>query len=105
MASGLLGKADLAAATDTTLWTAPAGLTHTVSVYMANRNATAVTVRVAVAATGTPANSEYIDFETTIPANGVYRESGIPVSAAELVVVRASTTGVSASVRGYGGAQ
>ncbi len=100
MATGRLGVADLAATTDTALYTVPASTFSVFTLNIVNRNATAVTVRVALASTGTPTASEYIEFDTSIPANAVLERSGLVLDAGKIVVVRSSTTSVSAVVYG-----
>lgn len=95
MASGRLGAADLAATTDTTLYTVATGKLASFNVNFCNRNSTAVTVRLALAAAGTPTAGEYIEYEATIPAYGVLERGGLVLDSAKLVVVRASATNVS----------
>lgn len=100
MASGILGQQALASATDTTVYTVPASTYGIVNINLANRGTTAVTVRVALAAGETPTNAEFIEFDSTIPPNGVLERTGIAMQAAKRVVVRASNANVSASVYG-----
>lgn len=96
-----LGKADLTAATNTTLYTVPAGKTAACSVNFCNRFATPVTVRLAISATGTPDNSEWLFYDVVITGNGSLERSGLVVQAGELVVVYAASAGVSAMCYGY----
>jgi hypothetical protein len=100
MATGRLGVADLSAATDTTLYTVPANTFSVVTLNIVNRSASAVTVRVAVSAAATPANSEYIEFDTSLSAKGVLERTGIVIDAGKLLVVRSSATSVNAVVYG-----
>ena len=100
MATGRLGVADLSAATDTTLYTVPANTFSVVTLNIVNRGATAATVRVAVSALATPANSEYIEFDTSLSAKGVLERTGIVIDAGKLLVVRSSATSVNAVVYG-----
>jgi hypothetical protein len=100
MATGRLGVADLSAATDTTLYTVPANTFSVVTLNMVNRSASAVTVRVAVSASATPANSEFIEFDTSLSAKGVLERTGIVIDAGKLLVVRSSATSVNAVVYG-----
>ena len=100
MASGRLGNADLAANTDTVLYTVPAGQVDTVTVALVARTA-AATVRVAVAATAVPAAAEYLEYDATLPAGGVLERTGIVMSAGEKIVARASVAGVSVRVHGF----
>ena len=61
MPSGILGSASLAAATHATLYTVPAGRTATLVINACNRNATAVKLRLALAAGATPSANEWIE--------------------------------------------
>lgn len=100
MPSGRLGASDLAATTNTSVYTVPAGTFTVASLNICNRNATAVTVRVAIASTATPANSEFIEFDTTITGYGVLERTGLVLDAGKIIVVRSSTTNVSAVIYG-----
>jgi hypothetical protein len=99
MAGGLLGKASLAANTDTSIYTVPASTVTTANINMVNTTAAAITIRLSIGS-ATPAAADYIEYETSLPANGVMERSGIVMSAAEVVVARASATGV--SIRAFG---
>jgi len=57
MATGRLGTADLAAATDTTLYTVPADTFSVITLSVCNRNASSAKIRVAVSASATPLES------------------------------------------------
>lgn len=96
MATGRLGIADLAAATNTTLYTAPVDTFTVLTLSICNRTASAVTVRVAVAASATPANAEFIEYDVQLTANGVLERTGIVLDAGKLIVVRSSAANVSA---------
>jgi hypothetical protein len=100
MPSGRLGVADISATTNTTIYTVPASVFAVVNVNICNRNATAVTVRIAVAATSAPTNAEWIEFGAVIPANGVLERTGIVMSTTNQLVVWASAVGVSATIFG-----
>lgn len=100
MATGRLGAADLAAATNTTLYTVPADTFTVLSVSICNRNTTAVNVRIAVASSATPTNSEFIEYDTQIAGNGSLERTGIVLDAAKLIVVRSSAVNVSAVAYG-----
>ena len=99
MASGKLGSADLAANTDTLLFTA--GVTpQTFNVRFANRNTTAVKVRVAIGTGGAPAATDYVDYDVTVLANGILEDTGLVASSGEKVWARSDTANV--SVRAHG---
>lgn len=100
MATGRLGVADLAAATNTSVYTVPADTFSVVTVSLCNRSAGTRSVRVAVAAAATPLDAEYIEYDADILANGVLERTGIVMDASKILVVRADSTDVSAVVYG-----
>ena len=100
MATGRLGVADLAAATNTTLYTVPASTFSVVTVSVCNRGASAATIRIAVATSATPADSEYIEYDVSLSAKGVVERTGIVMDAGKLLVVRSNSTSVSAVAYG-----
>lgn len=102
MASGTLGQASLAATTNTTVYTV--GATPSVfNVSMTNSTGFPVAVNLAIAASSTPAASEYLEYQTVIPGNSVLERGGIVATAGKLVVAYASLAGVSVNVYGYEG--
>lgn len=100
MATGRLGVQDLAATSNTTVYTCPTSTFGVVNVSICNRNATSVTVRLALSASATPGTAEWIEFGVTIPANSVLERTGLVLSAGQLLVVWASATGVNAVAYG-----
>ena len=98
--NGRLGKASLAAAVNTDIYTAPAGTVATVNINICNRTAAEVTARLAIRS-GAIADSDYIEYDAKIPANGVIERTGIVMNAGEVVTVRASAVGVSVRVHGF----
>lgn len=100
MATGRLGAQDLSATTNTTLYTCPASTFAIVNVSICNRNATSVTVRLALASSATPGGSEWLEYGVTIPANSVLERTGLVLKATEYLVVWASTTSVNAVAYG-----
>lgn len=100
MATGILGTADLSANTDTTVYTVPASTFAVVTVSVANRSANNRAVRIALSATGTPGNSEYIEFDSQLIGNGVLERGGIVIDAAKNIVARCDSTDVSVVVYG-----
>jgi len=99
MTTGLLGSADLAANTDTTICTLSGSQAFTVNV--CNRNATNVNIRIApLAAAATPTNAEYFVYDSGLQANNVMQLSGLTSGSAKLVVVYSDTANVSVNVYG-----
>jgi len=103
MPTGILGQAAPPATTNTVVYTVPSATVATCTVNIANMTATPIAFRLAVAATATPATSEYLEFDAIIPGNGTYQNGGIVANAAERFVVFASAAGLSVSVYGYEG--
>lgn len=95
MATGRLGIADLSSGVDTVVYTVPADTFTVATVSIANRTASAVTIRLAIAGAATPAAGEYIEYESTIPANAVLERTGIVMDAAKNIVVRSSSASIS----------
>ncbi len=92
MATGRLGVADLSAATNTTLYTVPASTFAVVTVNMVNRGASAANVRIAVASSATPADSEFIEYDVSLAAKGVIERTGIVMDAGKILVVQTPTS-------------
>ena len=101
MANGRLGSVDLATNTDTTLYTCPAGKTATTTVCFTNRQSTPVNVKLALSTSAVPASTDYLEFNTEIPAFGVLERSAVVVGAGQYLVVTSNTSGVSAVVFGF----
>jgi hypothetical protein len=102
MAAGLLGKANLSATTITNIYTVPASTVATCNILVCNRNASAVTVRLALSTTSvTQATDEFIEYGVTIPANGVLERTGIMLQAAKIVTAYSDTANVTVIVDGF----
>ena len=100
MANGRLGTADLAANTNTTVYTVPAANFAVVTLSMCNRSTTQRSIRVAVAAADTPTPGEYIEYDTSLVGNGTLERTGIVLAAGQKIVVFANSVDVSAVVYG-----
>lgn len=96
MPTGRLGASDLAAATNTTLYSVPVDTFSVVSVSLCNRSNQACNVRMAVSATATPSNAEWIEFDTELLGKGVLERTGIVMDAGRFLVVYSNAAGVSA---------
>jgi hypothetical protein len=104
MAAGKLGAAALTTANvDTAIYTVPASTVATVSISACNKGAAAAKVRIAVGvgSAGAPTAADFLEYDTSVPANGVLERSGVVCSAGEKVFVRASTADVSVRVHGF----
>jgi len=103
MATGRLGASDLTAAVNTTIYTVSASTIATVNINVCNRNATSVTVRLAHldGAIGTLADEDYIEYDVTIPANGVLERTGIVMAATHSIMAYSPNSNVSVSIWGW----
>jgi hypothetical protein len=101
MASGILGtQASLQANTLTTIYQVPANTVSYLNFNVVNTNATPVSVRVALAASGTPTAAEYIEYNAEIAGYGVLERTGIALQENKVVVALSDTANVSISVYG-----
>lgn len=101
MASGILGQSALLATTNTTVYTVPSATTASFTVSICNRNSTAVAIRLAVAASSSPTTAEWVEYDATVPSNGVLERTGIVAQATKQVVAYSDSSGVSVSVYGF----
>lgn len=103
MPTGLLGQAAVAAGfagAGTVVYTVPSSTFTVCGISVCNRGTTAVSVRVALAASSTPTDAEYIEYGAQIGANGVLERTGLMLNAGKNIVVYASNTNVSVSAFG-----
>lgn len=100
MANGRLGAADLAAGVDTSVYTVPETTFSVVTVAFCNRSAQSRTLRLALAATGSPSNEEYLEYDVEILGNGVVERTGIVMDTGKQIVVRSDDTDVTCVVMG-----
>ena len=101
MASGILGRqSSLLANTLTTIYTVPADVVSYCNFNIVNTNATPVTVRVALSATGTPTSAEYVEYNAEINGYGVLERTGIALQTGKNIVALSDTANVSISVYG-----
>lgn len=101
MATGRLGAEDIAATTNTTVYTCPASTFAVVTISLCNRNASSSrNIRLAVSTGGTPSNAEYVEYDSELLAKGVLERTGLVLSAGQRLVVYSSATDISAVVYG-----
>lgn len=101
MASGILGQSNPLANTDTVVYTVPSGNLSAFTVSAVSLSGSA-TVRIGIATTSSPTNSEYIEYESNLPTTGsILERSGLIADGDKNIIVRSSTANVSFSVYGY----
>lgn len=101
MASGILGQASPSASTNTTVYTVPASVTATFNISISNTTGNNAVINVALASTGTPTSSEYIEWQTVLPPFAVLERTAIVAQTGENVVVNSNIAGCSVSVYGF----
>jgi hypothetical protein len=102
MASGTLGQASLAAATNTTVYTAGA-TPSTFNIEVTNTTGYPIAVNLSISAATTPVAGEYLEYQTVIPGNGVLERGGVVCTAGKLIVAYATAAGVNVNIYGYEG--
>lgn len=100
MATGRLGVQDLAANTDTTVYTVPVGTYAIANVSITNRNPTSIQMKLAMATTGTPTDAEWIEWNTVIIPNGVFERTGLVLQGGLNIVVNTNLANVGVTVYG-----
>jgi len=100
MATGRLGNVDIPATTNTTAYTVPVGTYAVANISLTNRNATSISLRVAMATTATPANSEWIEYDTVLIPNGVFERTGLVLQGGLNIVVYSTQANVGCTVYG-----
>ena len=95
MATGRLAAADLAAGTNTTVYTTPSAIFSVVSVNITNRGNQPTVINVAIADLDTPTLGEYIEFESELNPKAILERTGIVLAATQKIVVRSSQANVS----------
>jgi hypothetical protein len=86
---------------NTTLYTVPTGYYSIFNVSLTNTSASAVTIKLALAATTSPGATEWIEQQTTIVAYGVFERTGL-VAQPGLNVVALASTGAVVNATVYG---
>jgi len=100
MATGILGTEDLAATTNTTVYTVPNETFAVVAVNITNRNAGSRNIRIATASADTPNNAEWIEYDSELLGNGVLERTGIVLDAGKKIVAYSDSTDVNVVVYG-----
>jgi len=95
MATGRLAGDDLAAGTNTTVYTTPADIYTVASLNIVNRGTQPTVINVAIADLDTPTNGEYIEYETELLPKNILERTGIVLAATQKIVVRSSQANVS----------
>ena len=99
---GRLGALDVTATTAQEPYVVPSSKHATVTINVCNRGSSSGTVRIAhMAASGTVATTDYIEYDTTVPANGTLERSGIVMAAASAIETYCSSGDFTVQVWGF----
>ena len=108
MATGRLGSTSLTTTTNATIYTVPTGYYSVFNVAFCNTQATAVTIRLAIASNGSSVTaSEWIEYGTTVVPGGVFERAGLVADENKAVVAwtsasTAASIGSNVTVNVYG---
>jgi hypothetical protein len=103
MATGRLGTVNITTTAASTAYTVPAAAFAVVSVNIVNRNSSLpALIRLAVSSSATPGLDEWIEFDSSLVANGVLERTGIVMDTGKQIVVQTSTSTPTLSVVVYG---
>ena len=100
MATGILGTADLQSASNTSIYVVPNETFAVVTVNICNRNNADTAIRISISDTSSPDSAGFIEYDTTLSANGVLERSGIVLDAGKNIVVYSDDSNVSAVAYG-----
>lgn len=96
-----LGKADLAAATLTKIYTVTAGKTASININVCNRNTAPAKIRIAVSAADVPVASEWLEYDYLLSGNQTIERTCVIAQSTERVVVYSDTANVTAMAIGF----
>lgn len=100
MATGKLAGVNITAGTDTQIYECPAATFAVVTVSVCNRGNSASLIRLTVSNDFPPGDTDYIEFDTSLSANGVLERTGIVLAAGQKISARSSSATVSIVVYG-----
>jgi hypothetical protein len=101
MTIGILGQSNPLASTNTTVYTVPSSVSATCVLSVVNYGATTSTVTFAIAASSTPAVSEYLEYQTPLSPGGVLERGGLVAQTGKNFVLNCSSNTCSVSIYGF----
>ena len=103
MASGIYGRSDLTAATWTEIAPPPGSGIKVTTINITNRTDSNKKVRLGLGSSTSINDQDVIEYDVTIPANGVLERTGIVLDSSNGLYVYASATGCTAIAWGLDG--
>ena len=101
MASGILARLDMTINSNNSVYTVPASKVASVTLSLCNRGGVDAAVKVALSTSSSPANGDYIEWNTVIPIGSVFERTGIVMDASKIIVITPDVANVSAVVYGF----
>jgi hypothetical protein len=101
MTSGRLGAVDLAAATNTSVYFPSTGTVGSVSVNFCNRSTYTAVIRMALATTTSPSNSDWLIYDYELPPGHSLERTGLVLQVGMQVIVYSNQANVSVVVYGF----
>jgi hypothetical protein len=93
MATGRLGSTSLTSNTNATVYSVPSNYYSVFNVAFCNTQATAVTIRLAIASNGASVSaSEWIEYGVTVAPGGVFERTGIVADSGKAIVAWTSSS-------------
>jgi hypothetical protein len=100
MATGKLAGVDITAGTYTQIYECPPDTFAVVTVSICNRGNSVAAIRLTASDVFPPGLIDYIEFDTSLAANGVLERTGIVLSAGQIIGARSSSANVTIVVYG-----
>jgi hypothetical protein len=100
MATGKLAAIDITAGTYTEIYVCPVNTFAVVTVSVCNRGSVPSDIRLTLSDTFPPGLPDYLEFDTSLSANGVLERTGIVLAAGQRISARSSSADVSILVYG-----
>lgn len=101
MASGILGSAMSVATNNVVAYSVPAGKVASCSLNLTNCSTSGTTVKIALAASGTPLTKEYIEWRLQLNAGDTFERTGLVMDATKNLVIYADSSNVAINVYGF----
>lgn len=97
---GRLGKNNLAATTETSVYTVPSDRSATVNIHLVNRNTVPARIRLAIAAGASAGASEWLEYDEVLYPGQSLGHTGVTMSEGERVNVYSTVANVTVRVHG-----
>jgi len=102
MASGKFWSGTLPANSDQDTGVVAVNNTRTVSICLVNRDASiGAKVRIAIGVNTSASNGDYIEYDTSLPPNGILERTGLVIGPGERVILRSDTANVTGRIHGF----